>query len=403
MNSHPNYPGAVSAPPRKLLLIINNLFPAGGAETQLPHLARGLAELGHEVTVCCVGRCVIDTTSLTERGVELVVLGVGTRGGRARMIPRLTRLARRAEVVHCTGWDPSFWGRIAAILARRPVIVADHATDRTAQISASGAPRAGWIALHNRLLDRFTFATVACAASQREVLVSEGTAPEKIVHIPNGIPLKETVGAAANGPSRAELGLAESAPVAIQVGLFRAEKNQLGALESLARVRKEVGDAQLVFVGDGATRAAVERRVKELGAGDWVHFLGLRDDVPGLLALSDLMVLPSIADAMPVVILEAMALGVPIVGTDVGDVGELLGTGAGVCVPPNDTQRFASACIELLTNPDEREAMSEAGRRAVAAFDSAELVRRYAALFEAAAAQGTAAGALASSGAAAII
>jgi glycosyltransferase involved in cell wall biosynthesis len=389
----------VPTPPLKLLLVINNLFPAGGAETQLPHLARGLADLGHEVTICCVGICAIDTRSLTNRGVEVIVLGATARGGRLKEIPRLTRLARQADVVHCTGWDPSFWGRIAAILARRPVIVADHATDRSSQISSKGAARSSWIARHNRLLDRFTFATVACATSQFDVLIGEGVDPEKIVHIPNGIPVDETLQAAAGGPTREELGLVQGVPVAMQVGLFREEKNQLGAVEAFARIREKVGDAQLVFVGDGPIRPRVERRVEELGGGEWTHFLGLRSDVPALLALSDLMLLPSIADAMPVVVLEAMALGVPIVATDVGDVRKLLSEGAGVCVAANDTPLFANACVELLTNPDQRAAMATAGRRAVRAFDASELTRRYAALFEAAATQGTMASALSGSSA----
>ena len=301
--------------------------------------------------------------------------------------------------MHCTGWDPSFWGRIAAILARRPVIVADHATDRSSQISSKGAAAVKLDRTAQRLLDRFTFATVACATSQFDVLIGEGVDPEKIVHIPNGIPVDETLQAAAGGPTREELGLAQGVPVAMQVGLFREEKNQLGAVEAFARIREKVGDAQLVFVGDGPTRPRVERRVEELDGGEWTHFLGLRSDVPALLALSDLMLLPSIADAMPVVVLEAMALGVPIVATDVGDVRKLLSEGAGVCVAADDTQLFANACVELLTNPDERAAMAAAGRRTVRAFDASELTRRYAALFEAAATQGTMASALSGSSA----
>lgn len=371
--------------PHKLLLVIHHLYPSGGAENQLVHLAKGLAKLGNEVTLCCIDGSSMDLRSLTDAGIKVVSLQASTRLGRIAAIPRLTRLARRAEVVHCTMWDASLWGRIAAILARRPVIVADHATDRSVQIASHGAPRGNWIALHNRLLDRFTYATVACATSQREVLVGEGVDPEKIVHIPNGVPVAEIVGAAAGGPTRAELGFPEDALVAIQVGVFRAEKNQLGMLESFARVRERVPDANLVFAGDGPTRPEVERRAQELfGAPDWVRFLGLREDVPALLALSDAMLLPSISDAMPMVLLEAMALGVPTVATDVGDVRRVLGNGAGICVPANDMDAFADACIELLTDPQEREEMANGARRAIGNFDSSAMAHQYAALFEAA-------------------
>jgi len=368
----------------RLLLVINHLSPSGGAEVQLAHLARSLAELGHEVTICCVHNSTIDPTALESSGVELISLQTSTRLGRIAAIPRLARLARRADVVHCTMWDASLWGRVAAILARRPVIVADHATDRASQVAAGGAPRATWISRHNRLLDRFTYATVACSEAQRPVLRREGVAPGKIVHIPNGVPVEDLSRAAGHGLTREQLGLPGGAPVAMQVAVFRAEKNQLGALEAMARVRERVSEVELVFVGDGPTRPMVEAHVEELGAGGWTHFLGERDDVPALLGLADLMLLSSLADAMPMTVLEAMALGVPVVATDVGDVREVLGD-AGICVAVADNGAFADAVVRLLEHDELRARLGKSAKRRAKAFDSATMAQRYSALFEAAA------------------
>jgi glycosyltransferase involved in cell wall biosynthesis len=366
----------------RLLLIVNRV-PAGGAEAQLVHLAKGLAGHGEDVTLCCIDSCTLKGAALADAGVELVQLGVRTRYGRIASIPRLALMARRADVVHCTMWDPSLWGRIAAILARRPSIVADHATDRSLQMTPSGKSRASWIAIHNRRLDRFTFATVACATEQRPLLTSEGVDPEKIVYIPNGIPVADEVAAAAGSRTRAELGLPEAGPLLLHVGRFNPEKNQRGALDAVRAVREDIPEAQLVFVGDGPMRAEIEAHAAELGAGGWAHFLGFRTDAPALLAHADLMLLPSVADAMPMVILEAMALGVPTVATDLGDVREVLG-GAGVCVEPGDTGAFAAATARLLTEPEERARMSAAGRALAPRFDAALMVERYLALFEAA-------------------
>ncbi|HEX2096855.1 MAG TPA: glycosyltransferase [Solirubrobacterales bacterium] len=369
--------------PLELLLVINHLYPSGGAEIQLAHLARELAGMGHRVTICCVDDWSLDPAQLEAAGVRLVALRATTRLARLAAIPRLARLARRADVVQCTMWDASLWGRIAAIVARRPVVVADHATDRSIQVAGGGAPRGSWIARHNRLLDRFTFATVACASSQRPVLTREGVAPEKIVHIPNGIPLERLRQAAAAGLDRAAFGLRDDAFVAMQVAVFREEKNQLGALEAVAVARERIPALQLVFVGDGFTRPGVEARAAELGGGEWVRFVGERDDVPALLGLADAMLLPSLADAMPMTVLEAMAIGVPVVASDVGDVAETLGD-AGVCVPPGDPGAIADALVRLHADPPLRAAMAEAGRARARAFDSTEMTRRYAALFEAA-------------------
>jgi glycosyltransferase involved in cell wall biosynthesis len=296
-------------------------------------------------------------------------------------VPRLARLARRHDVVHCTMWDSSLWGRLAAIAARRPVLVADHSTDRSVQVSRGGAERGRAIALHYKLLDPFTYATVACATTQPALLESDGVSPRKIVYIPNGIPL-DAIRAAATGISKADLGIPEGVPVLAQVGVFREEKNQIGGVEAFARVREALPGARLLLIGDGPTRPAVEARARELGE-EGIHFLGLRRDVPALLALADLMLLPSRSDAMPMVVLEAMALGVPTVATDVGDVRWMLGDG-GVCVPPIDPEAFVGAVIGLLGDEAGRARLAAAGIRSAERFDAATMAASYSTLFEAA-------------------
>jgi glycosyltransferase involved in cell wall biosynthesis len=311
------------------------------------------------------------------------MLGAGGKLSRVLALPRLAGLARRAHVVHCTMWDASLWGRLAAMAARRPVIVADHATDRSVQVSARGVPRARWIGLHNRLLDWATFATVTCATTQFELLRGEGVAEKKLVHVPNGVPVDELERQAAAGPTRAQLGIPPEEKVLMHIGVFRSEKNQAGSLEMVARLRERLDDVRLVFVGDGAERSVVERRARESGA-DWALFLGARHDVPELLSLADLLILPSLSDAMPMTLLEAMAMGVPVVGFDVGDIGTVLRAGGGVRVPPGDNGAFMRACFELLTDEARRRELGARGRSVARAFDSEVMVERYVELFDAA-------------------
>jgi glycosyltransferase involved in cell wall biosynthesis len=366
-----------------VLLVVNWLKP-GGAEVQLMHLAEGLAKSGHEVTLCCMNDVFVDVEALRNAGVEFVSLHARTRFGRLFAVPRLAKLARRSEIVHCTIWDASLWGRIAAILARRPVVVADHATDRSIHTSSKGASRESWVALHNKLLDPFTFATVSVAATQRAVLLNEGINPAKIVYIPNGLPIEQMKAAAAAGPPRAELGIPEEVPTVMQVGVFRTEKNQVGALEAVAGIRAQGSDAHLVFVGDGPTKPEVEDRVAALGGEEWVHFLGMRSDVPAMLSLADLLVQPSHADAMPLTVLEAMAVGVPVVATAVGDVPAMLAGRAGLTIPAEDREALEAALTELLADPAKRAEMGAAGEEIAAARDSSKMIDSYEALFEAA-------------------
>jgi glycosyltransferase involved in cell wall biosynthesis len=376
----------------RCLLVVNRV-PAGGAEAQLVQLARGLAARGPRVTLCCIDSCGAANDTLAEEGIEVVALGAKTRYGRLAAVPRLARLARGCDVVQCTGWDTSLWGRLAAILARRPVIVADHATDRSMQVSPSGAPRARWIASHNRLLDRFTFATVACARCQLPMLADEGVAPEKTVYIPNGISVDEEI-AAGSGLTRADLGLPDPGPLVVQVGRLRREKNPLGGLEVMRQVRAQVPDVQFAFLGDGPMMERVQGAVAESDAGSWAHLLGYRADAAAVIALADVMLLPSRADAMPLAVLESMALGVPVVASDVGDVCRTL-AGGGVCVPVDDLEGFRDACVTLLTDTDLRAAAGAAGSERARDFDAPLMVRRYEALFRAACAHASPAAAAA--------
>ncbi len=369
--------------PRRLLLLVHYLAMAG-MEQQLLHLARGLAERGDEITVGCA-EPLIPLDVLAADGVRVVKIeeGAGVRG-RLRAAQQSARLARSADLVHCTGWDASLWGRVGGLLARRPVVVTEHAVDRDEQVSRDGKPRARLIELHHRLLGPLTHATVAVAERQDALLRGEGVPADRIVHIPNGVPLDRMRRIAAAGVTRADLGVPADAPVIVQVGRFEPLKRQRWTLETAATLREEGRDVHVLLVGDGSERAVLEGEASEHG-WDWVHFTGIRDDVPRLLALADLAVLPSSTEALPMAMIEAMALGVPLVTTDVGDMGTVLGEAdAGLCVPVDDQAGFTRACATLLDDPERATAMGERGRDAAVRFDATTMVERYSTLFDAA-------------------
>ncbi len=372
-----------AAPRRRVLLVIDLLFWAG-AETQLRHLAIGLRRLGHDVTLLAINDATSYVGDLDEAGVELRVLGVKSRLGRLLAVPRISRIARSFDLVHCTGWDASLWGRLAAILARRPTVVTEHTAGREFQVSRSGSSRARAIALHNRLLDPATYATVVVAEAQVPLLESEGVRSRSIVRIPNAVPLGDLREKAEHGGDRASLGIPSEALLIAHTARFTPPKGQSTTLRAVARLRERFGDVRVVFAGDGPEEERVKRQAAELGA-DWALFLGSRDDVPALLRASDLAVLPSSAEGLPMSLIEAMAVGTPVVATDVGDVRWLLeATGGGICVEAGDEAEFAEACGRVLGEPDLRERLAAAGLRGVEDFDAERMAARYSEVFEAA-------------------
>jgi glycosyltransferase involved in cell wall biosynthesis len=149
-------------------------------------------------------------------------------------------------------------------------------------------------------------------------------------------------------------------------------------LEAAASVSRAYGDVRFLVVGDGPERARLERTAGELGISGKVRFLGVRDDVPAVLKLMDVLVLSSLSEGSPNVVLEGMASGVPIVGTRVGGVPELVEDGvSGLLVDPGDVPAMSNAVLALLTDPDRARAMGEKGRtRATEDYDINRVIVR---------------------------
>jgi len=378
--------GAGMAVRLRILLATQFLGPAG-AERQIASLAVGLVELGHDVTLLCIGESpASDRARLVDANVRVVELGALSRGERARRMGTMIRLTRRADVVVASNWDTTFWGRVAAIVARRPVIAVEHSVYRSLEVSTSGKPRARWIAAHNRLLDPFTYVTVACARAQLPLLRSEGVAERRLVLIPNGVPVdqlrRDALDEVSADGGRAALGIGDDALVLIHVARLTALKNQRQTLATARALRSDGLDVHVLFLGDGEDRSALEH---ESASEPWVHILGIRDRVAPYFGLADFAVLPSRAEAMPMVVAETIAVGVPMVATDVGDVGVLLAeTGAGIAVPADDPDAFTAACRRM-ADPEERERFAANARLAGDAFDASAMIRSYTAVIEGAA------------------
>jgi glycosyltransferase involved in cell wall biosynthesis len=159
------------------------------------------------------------------------------------------------------------------------------------------------------------------------------------------------------------------------VGRLAAVKGLAVLIDALAHLRAKHAELELTIVGDGPERAALEARVRSAGVADHVRFTGYRSqaEVREHLERSDLFVLPSFAEGVPVVLMEAMAAGVPVVATNVAGVSELVEDGVnGILVRPGDAEVLARRIALLLDDPNLRARLGRAGREKVAReFDQA--------------------------------
>ncbi|MGH6718889.1 MAG: glycosyltransferase, partial [Alphaproteobacteria bacterium] len=160
----------------------------------------------------------------------------------------------------------------------------------------------------------------------------------------------------------------KGAPVVVNVGALVNHKGQKFLVEAMAQVRRQIPDAQLVVFGEGDLREPLARQIRELGLDKHVLLAGFRDDVLALTRSADLFVMSSITEGLGSAVLDAMALGLPVVGTQAGGIPEAVDDGlTGLLVPPGRADALAEAMMRLLRDPDGRRRMGEAGSARVEA------------------------------------
>ncbi|HPB31653.1 MAG TPA: glycosyltransferase, partial [Candidatus Sumerlaeota bacterium] len=181
---------------------------------------------------------------------------------------------------------------------------------------------------------------------------------------PDAVPRSESL------KRRAEFGIPPDVPVIGMIGRLVREKGYLELVRAAAEIRRTHPDCHFLFVGDAlksdhdASRSEILDLIEQLGLQDRIHIAGLRQDIPELLAAMNIYTLPSWREGMPRSIIEAMAMGLPVVATQIrGCREEVLDGETGFLVPPRDSAALASALRRLLGNPEQARTMGAAGCR----------------------------------------
>jgi glycosyltransferase involved in cell wall biosynthesis len=267
------------------------------------------------------------------------------------------------EVVHTQLETSDVFGTLAAKYLHIPSVSTVHTLD-----VPSKKKRTYWRNLFRwRVLGLFAKRVIAVSDVTRNVYLKFGIGSEKLVTMYNGIDLDVF---SQNG-TRAEkkksiLNLSPENIVVTTVAVLREPKGIQFMLQALPVILKEIPNLLYVIVGDGDYRSALEKVSKKLGIESHVIFLGRRTDVPELLAASDLFVFPTLQDALPTVLFEAMAAGLPIVASQVGGVPEIIHHQEnGFLLPPADPSSLAAACIYTLSNSDYSDRISASALRTV--------------------------------------
>jgi glycosyltransferase involved in cell wall biosynthesis len=344
---------------------------AAGGQIVALQLARAARAAGHE----CAFVSPDDGPFLEQARAE----GFATHLVRLDRLFRVDGVARlavvlrraRADVVHThTPLVAETLASSAAALARVPVVRHVH----IAHHFPANARQAGLYRRLDNATARRAAALVTVSEATRQELLRQGY-PDRIHVIHNGVRPSEAVAAAELDVRR---------PVVGEIARLAEVKGQRTLLRACASL-----DASVVLAGadleqGGAYRAELEREAAQLGMAHRVHFLGYRDDAAALLRAFDVLALPSTTEGLPLVLLEAMDAGIPVVATPVGGVPELVTNGeTGLLVPPEDPDALAAALGRLLAEPDTARRLAAAAKARVDAdFSEHAMCDRVLALYE---------------------
>lgn len=297
---------------------------------------------------------------LQAAGVPVTCLRVGTRLGSPRSVMTILRTARRLRrervaIVHGYQWRPALVGSLVGRLAGAPLLLAS----KRSLTGSDTRARHAW-----RRIARRVDTILVNADALRVEGESQGMRARWAL-LQNGIDADRFRVPPPAAASRAAMGLDPVRAVVGTVGRLEHRKGQDQLLAALARMQARAGTAapQLLLVGDGPTRSALERQAAELGVARDVRFAGNLADVRPALAAMDVFVLPSREEGMSNALMEAMVAERPVVATAVGGNGELVThDGTGVLVAPGDVDAMAHEVLMLLESPSRAARLTAAAR-----------------------------------------
>ncbi len=364
-------PGATARP--RVMLVIT-LAEVGGAQSYVAALLPALAER-YEVVLAAYGEGPLRAAA-ADAGARFVPLRHVRRPIRPwRDLAGLVELSRllrreRPQILHASSSKAGVLGRLAAVATRVPIRF--FTVHGWAFSAYSGLPSLLY-RITDRLMAPLTTVTICVSENELAAGLEAGTCrTERTVVIHNAVDVSAAPRARHD----------RTTPRLIAVGRLKAPKDFLTLIRALAALPE--GSFEALIVGDGPDRGALEDEIRRLGLEERVRLVGERSDVPVLLADSDLFVLSSRSEGLPVSVLEAMAAELPVVASGVGGLAELVVDGeTGILVPPGNTSALAAALGHLVEDRERRGRLGAAGRaRAEALFDLAPFRRAHVELYE---------------------
>ena len=340
---------------RLRVLCVADSLDVGGAEHHVVGLASALLEAGHEVVLACSIEGSLATTA-RQSGVQ--VRPLLQRLVKRRVSPSYARALKKLlaehdfDLVHAHMYASAAAAALATRHRSEPLVLTEH---------SQAAWRGRTARLCSRLLYRRAARIIAVSDQIRRRLIDQDCVPDtRIDVIPNALPKLEREPFASVPHER-------PGPVVGVVARLQPEKGVVYVLRAATQVVKHQPRARFVIVGDGPERARLTNLAAQLGLAAHVIFLGFRPDATSMIPSFDVLAVPSLSEGTPLVVLEGMAAGVPLVASAVGGIPEQVRHGEqGLLVPPQNPDALAQALLAVLGDRALGQRLGAAGRARVA-------------------------------------
>ncbi len=333
--------------------------PAGGAESVVLALAGARANRADVAVLLQTPNDHPFLHSARERGISVTAVPSGRRRylAEARAVGAHAR-EHGTDLLHTHVYHADLVGYLAARRVRLPVVATVHGF-------TGGDWKNRQYERFNRWLLRRFDGVVVVSEPLKKLVVRSGVRADRVFLIPNGHDPRPGLGRV---EARERLGLEKEGPTIGWVGRFSEEKGPDLLLSAVERMERR--DLTVVFVGDGPERERLVACASTLPCE--VRFIGMRPNTASLLAAFDTLVLSSRTEGTPMVLLEAMGAGVPVVAFAVGGIPDVLSVDAGWPVPVGDVGALADSISKVLAQPAEAARRSDIARKIVAARFSVE-------------------------------
>ena len=368
------FPDSMAGPDKIRLLEFMTNLATGGTEKQVLNLVKRLDRKKYELFFGCLG-CWGDLLEDVKKECLAIdeypinhMYGYRTLRQQLKFSRSLAR--RNIQLVHSYNFYSNVFCVPAARYARVPCVASIRSLG--VYLTPMQCRVQNWVC---RLAD----VVLVNAEAIRRWMVEQGFPEHKLRVIRNGVDFARFQGMEDNGALRQELGIPRNAPVVVMLSRLDGNKGAEYFLEAAPGIVRHCPDAHFLVVGEGrvfdgkyglqpdlALSQQLHQRALELGMGERMHFTGMRADVPDILAMAAVSVLPSFSEGISNTLLESMAAGVAVVATNVGGTPEVIRNGHdGLLVPPGNVEAIADAVSSILLNPLLATRLSVQGRERV--------------------------------------